>query len=152
MLIALFEHVQCVEQHAPATLGICVRLAYDLELGEVVARQSSRGPGEMVSEEEEIVLTWWGLSRLERRDRADTAHTSTQAFGQFHVQVCLMNFLGISTCLHWRFRSSQACLFRHTGTASPTTTYCKARLWSATGLLIQRQWKPTFLNSKLFVS
>lgn len=66
MLIALFEHVQCVEQRALTTLGICVRLAYDLELDEVVARQSSRGPGEMVLEEEEIVLTWWGLSRLER--------------------------------------------------------------------------------------
>ncbi|CAI6313814.1 unnamed protein product [Periconia digitata] len=66
MLIALFEHFQCVDNRAPATLGVCIRLAYDLDLDDAVAGQSSCTPGEMTPQSEEMVLTWWGLQRLER--------------------------------------------------------------------------------------
>lgn len=66
MLIALFEHLQCIGDRALTTVGICARLAFDLELDEVVARQANHEPGGMSPNDEEAVLTWWGLSRLER--------------------------------------------------------------------------------------
>lgn len=66
MLISLFECMQCVEDRAPTTLGICIRLAYDLELDDAIAKQSSYKPGEMTPRDEEEVLTWWALQRLER--------------------------------------------------------------------------------------
>ncbi|PVH99556.1 hypothetical protein DM02DRAFT_430475 [Periconia macrospinosa] len=72
MLLALFEHVQCVEDRAPTTLGICIRVAHDLGWDDVVATGSSYNPGELTPQHEEIFLTWWGLQRLERCVRACT--------------------------------------------------------------------------------
>jgi hypothetical protein len=66
MLIALFEHTQCVPNRALVTLGFCARIAYALELDEVVAQQKTRDIGSMTLEEEEIVQTWWGLILLDR--------------------------------------------------------------------------------------
>jgi hypothetical protein len=66
MLVALYEYLQAMEDRALTTLGICVRIAYDLEMDDIVSRRSSCQPGEMKPENEEVVLTWWGLSRLER--------------------------------------------------------------------------------------
>jgi len=66
MLIALFEYLQAIGNRSLTTLGICANLAYVLELDDVVAKESSRTSGEMNAEEEEVVLTWWGLTRLER--------------------------------------------------------------------------------------
>jgi hypothetical protein len=66
VIIALFEHLQCIGDRALTTLGICTRLAYMLELDEVVAAQGQYEPGHMTPENEEIVLTYWGLSQLDR--------------------------------------------------------------------------------------
>ncbi|KAF2643609.1 hypothetical protein P280DRAFT_547732 [Massarina eburnea CBS 473.64] len=65
MLIALHEYLQDMER-ALTTLGVAIRIAFDLGLDEIVARQANCSPGEMKPEDEEVVLTWWGLSRLER--------------------------------------------------------------------------------------
>ncbi|KAF2676090.1 hypothetical protein K458DRAFT_410766 [Lentithecium fluviatile CBS 122367] len=66
ILIALFECLQCIGDRALTTLGICSRMAYMLELDEVVAEQANCNPGEMSPENEEVVLTYWGLSQLDR--------------------------------------------------------------------------------------
>lgn len=66
VLIALFEHLQCVGDRALTTLGICMRLGYMLEIDEVVAAQADCEPGKMTPDDEEVVLTYWGLSQLDR--------------------------------------------------------------------------------------
>ncbi|KAF1957216.1 hypothetical protein CC80DRAFT_547934 [Byssothecium circinans] len=66
MLVALHEYLQDIGERALTTLGFCVRIAYDIGLDDVVARQAECSPGEMRPLDEEAVLTWWGLSRLER--------------------------------------------------------------------------------------
>lgn len=66
MLIALFEHTQCISDRALVTLGFCARMAYALELDEVVAQQNNRDNESMTLEQEEAVQTWWGLILLDR--------------------------------------------------------------------------------------
>ncbi|KAJ4295461.1 hypothetical protein N0V90_007473 [Kalmusia sp. IMI 367209] len=66
MLISLFEFDQCIEDRALATLGICCRLAYLLDFDEVMAKHASQDLGKLSPEDEEIILTWMGLTRLER--------------------------------------------------------------------------------------
>ncbi|PSN73449.1 hypothetical protein BS50DRAFT_582982 [Corynespora cassiicola Philippines] len=66
MMIALYEHMQSIEDRAVTTLGICARLAYTLNLDRLVAEISYRAKADLSAEEEEAVLTWWGLSLLDR--------------------------------------------------------------------------------------
>lgn len=66
VLISLFEHLQCVGDRALTTLGICARLAYMLELHEIVAAQADFEPGQMTEGSEEVVLLYWGLSQLDK--------------------------------------------------------------------------------------
>ncbi|KAF2260569.1 hypothetical protein CC78DRAFT_24336 [Lojkania enalia] len=66
MLIALFEHTQGLTQEALLTLGICARLAYVMNLEDNVAGEYYQRADKISLEEEEMVLTWWGLILLER--------------------------------------------------------------------------------------
>ena len=66
VLIALFEYLQCIGDQALITLGICTRLGYVMELDEVVAAQADYEVGQMTPEGEEVVLTYWALSQLDR--------------------------------------------------------------------------------------
>ncbi|KAF1964507.1 hypothetical protein BU23DRAFT_61360 [Bimuria novae-zelandiae CBS 107.79] len=66
MLIAIFEFNHCVEDRALTTLGICCRLAFLLDFDEVMAKHSAQDLGKLSDEDEEIILTWMGLTRLER--------------------------------------------------------------------------------------
>ncbi|KAF2110659.1 hypothetical protein BDV96DRAFT_196758 [Lophiotrema nucula] len=66
MLIALFEYTQCIGDRAWTTLGISARLAYMLGIDDIVDRIHSWGSREILPEEEESILTWWGLLLLDR--------------------------------------------------------------------------------------
>lgn len=86
MLISLFEYTHCIgEQQALITLGTCARLAYLLEFDEVMHKHSTQDLGKLSLEDEEvsvsntnvqncngkltlnqILLTWMGLTRLDR--------------------------------------------------------------------------------------
>jgi hypothetical protein len=66
ILIALFEHMQQIDDRAHLTLGVSARLAYTLELEDLVARQMCEGQGSLTPEAEEAVRTWRCLILLER--------------------------------------------------------------------------------------
>ncbi|KAF2465616.1 uncharacterized protein BDR25DRAFT_318464 [Lindgomyces ingoldianus] len=66
ILIALFEHMQWVEDRAFVTLGICARVAYALKLNQVASQQSASQFKESTPELEEMLLTWRGLILLDR--------------------------------------------------------------------------------------
>jgi len=65
LLIALFEHVQCVENRAPITLNICATMMYALGVEDIIVPDPNREPGEITLEEEEIALTWWTMVLLD---------------------------------------------------------------------------------------
>lgn len=66
ILIALFEHMQQIDDRALFTLGVSARLAYTLELEDLVARQMCERQGSLNPEAEEAVRTWRCLTLLER--------------------------------------------------------------------------------------
>ncbi|KAL5372926.1 hypothetical protein DPSP01_013094 [Paraphaeosphaeria sporulosa] len=83
MLIALFEFNQDIQDRALTTLGTCARLAYLLDFDEVMAKHAARNLGKLSADDEEasptsqqmfcscspcvqIILTWMGITRLER--------------------------------------------------------------------------------------
>jgi hypothetical protein len=66
ILIALFEHTQCVADCARLTLGICGRIAYELELDVFVTEQSTKEQVGMTVDEEEKWYTWWDMILLDR--------------------------------------------------------------------------------------
>jgi hypothetical protein len=67
LLIALFEHTQCVASRAVITLGVCGTLAHALDLEKSVIQQSILVQEEMSPENQEMALTWWALLLLERQ-------------------------------------------------------------------------------------
>ncbi|KAF2020942.1 hypothetical protein BU24DRAFT_11536 [Aaosphaeria arxii CBS 175.79] len=66
ILLALFEHMQSIDNKALTTLGICGRLACALDLDDIVAQALIREPGEISSEVEEAIQTWFALILLDR--------------------------------------------------------------------------------------
>ncbi|KAF2801042.1 hypothetical protein K505DRAFT_355121 [Melanomma pulvis-pyrius CBS 109.77] len=65
LLIALFEHTQSIGNRALVTLGICGTLASALDMETLVIQQSVPSRGEMLPENQEMVLTWWSLLLLD---------------------------------------------------------------------------------------
>lgn len=67
LLIALFEHTQCVASRATITLGVCGTLAHALDLENSSIQESIPVQEEMSPEKQEMALTWWSLFLLERQ-------------------------------------------------------------------------------------
>lgn len=66
ILIALFEHTQCIKNRALVTLGISARVAYAVGLDNIEARYAVSEQKETTMEEDEALHTWWGLILLDR--------------------------------------------------------------------------------------
>ncbi|KAF2003637.1 hypothetical protein P154DRAFT_532017 [Amniculicola lignicola CBS 123094] len=66
IMLALFEHTQCLNDRAHVTLGVASRILLALEIEETVSAVINRESGDVTSEEEEAVLTWWSLILMEK--------------------------------------------------------------------------------------
>lgn len=75
ILIALFEHVQCIEDRALITLGICGRLAYELDFDDIVSRELAIELEERSLEAIEVLQTWIGIVLLDRYMNMPPAET-----------------------------------------------------------------------------
>ncbi|KAF2874390.1 hypothetical protein BDV95DRAFT_604577 [Massariosphaeria phaeospora] len=67
MLIALFEYTHHIDDKAMLTLGICARLGYSIGLDTILNQNAGHCEGGLLPEAEESILTWWGLTLLDRQ-------------------------------------------------------------------------------------
>lgn len=66
ILISLFEHTQYVENSALVTLGVCARLAYELDFDDIVPQELAKDPESRSLEAVEVMNTWFALVLLDR--------------------------------------------------------------------------------------